>query len=404
MNRFRLKVFFTIFTIMTSFILMITIVGNIERYVNEKNSIERSFNSLTEPIKEVFEKNPNNDFDDRQTHDFRYRVFMDQKVYSIRIENNEAKEIMIHTYETTDETKIKRVANKILKKAKNKKSIKIYMEDYSYFIDGDILVLVDNTVSRSRLLSDLKNSLVMFVIIELLITLVAYFLTKWITEPVEESFQKQKDFIADASHELKTPLSVIMANSEMLENNPKEKKWLQNIQSESERMNKLITNLLDLAKLEDTDNKETYEETNLSKLIEKSILPFESLLFERNIEFNNDLEDNIKYKCNQEEIKQLLAILLDNAIKHSEKKGEVNVTLKKGKLITITVSNKGREIKKEDLDHIFERFYRVDKSRNRDENRYGLGLAIAKKIVENHNGKINCISENSVTTFIVTLK
>ncbi len=404
MNRFRLKVFFTIFTIMTSFILMITIVGNIERYVNEKNSIERSFNSLTEPIKEVFEKNPNNDFDDRQTHDFRYRVFMDQKVYSIRIENNEAKEIMIHTYETTDETKIKRVANKILKKAKNKKSIKIYMEDYSYFIDGDILVLVDNTVSRSRLLSDLKNSLVMFVIIELLITLVAYFLTKWITEPVEESFQKQKDFIADASHELKTPLSVIMANSEMLENNPKEKKWLQNIQSESERMNKLITNLLDLAKLEDTDNKETYEETNLSKLIEKSILPFESLLFERNIEFNYDLEDNIKYKCNQEEIKQLLAILLDNAIKHSEKKGEVNVTLKKGKLITITVSNKGREIKKEDLDHIFERFYRVDKSRNRDENRYGLGLAIAKKIVENHNGKINCISENSVTTFIVTLK
>ena len=404
MNRFRLKVFFTIFTIMTSFILMITIVGNIERYVNEKNSIERSFNSLTEPIKEVFEKNSNNDFDDRQTHDFRYRVFMDQKVYSIRIENNEAKEIMIHTYETTDETKIKRVANKILKKAKNKKSIKIYMEDYSYFIDGDILVLVDNTVSRSRLLSDLKNSLVMFVIIELLITLVAYFLTKWITEPVEESFQKQKDFIADASHELKTPLSVIMANSEMLENNPKEKKWLQNIQSESERMNKLITNLLDLAKLEDTDNKETYEETNLSKLIEKSILPFESLLFERNIEFNYDLEDNIKYKCNQEEIKQLLAILLDNAIKHSEKKGEVNVTLKKEKLITITVSNKGREIKKEDLDHIFERFYRVDKSRNRDENRYGLGLAIAKKIVENHNGKINCISENSVTTFIVTLK
>ena len=404
MNRFRLKVFFTIFTIMTSFILMITIVGNIERYVNEKNSIERSFNSLTEPIKEVFEKNPNNDFDDRQNHDFRYRVFMDQKVYSIRIENNEAKEIMIHTYETTDETKIKRVANKILKKAKNKKSIKIYMEDYSYFIDGDILVLVDNTVSRSRLLSDLKNSLVMFVIIELLITLVAYFLTKWITEPVEESFQKQKDFIADASHELKTPLSVIMANSEMLENNPKEKKWLQNIQSESERMNKLITNLLDLAKLEDTDNKETYEETNLSKLIEKSILPFESLLFERNIEFNYDLEDNIKYKCNQEEIKQLLAILLDNAIKHSEKKGEVNVTLKKEKLITITVSNKGREIKKEDLDHIFERFYRVDKSRNRDENRYGLGLAIAKKIVENHNGKINCISENSVTTFIVTLK
>jgi signal transduction histidine kinase len=195
-----------------------------------------------------------------------------------------------------------------------------------------------------------------------------------------------------------------MANAEMLESNPKEKKWLTNIKEESERMNKLISNLLNLAKLENINNKDSYEELDLSKLIEKAILPFESLLFEKNVEFEYSITKDIKYKCNREEIKQLIAILLDNAIKHSETKGQVEVSLKKDKQIILNVTNKGKEIPKEEIEHIFERFYRADKSRNRDDNRYGLGLAIAKKIVENHNSKINCHSENGYTTFTVIFK
>ena len=196
-----------------------------------------------------------------------------------------------------------------------------------------------------------------------------------------------------------------MANSEALEKEPNEKKWINNIKSESERMNELITNLLDLAKLENGKNKEIYNVEDLSKIAEMSVLTFESLMFENKIKFEYNIQKDLKLKCNSVQIKQLIAILLDNAIKHSEENGEINVFLKKQKNdIVLSVSNKGKEIPKEIRDKIFERFYRADESRNRENNRYGLGLAIAKNIVVNHNGKISVDCEGGYTTFKVVFK
>ncbi len=209
--------------------------------------------------------------------------------------------------------------------------------------------------------------------------------------------------MADASHELKTPIAVIMANAEALEKEPEEKKWLNNIKSEADRMNELVTSLLDLAKLE--EGKEVQQEENLSKIVEMSVLTFESLMYENKIELEYDIQKDINIKCNSSQIKQLVAILIDNAIKHSETNGKISIALKKQKNDTVlTVSNRGKEIPKEIREKIFERFYRADESRNRDTNRYGLGLAIAKNIVENHNGKISVESEKGITTFKVVLK
>lgn len=209
--------------------------------------------------------------------------------------------------------------------------------------------------------------------------------------------------MADASHELKTPIAVIMANAEALEKEPEEKKWLNNIKSEADRMNELVTSLLDLAKLE--EGKEVQQEENLSKIVEMSVLTFESLMYENKIELEYDIQKVINIKCNSSQIKQLVAILIDNAIKHSETNGKISIALKKQKNDTVlTVSNRGKEIPKEIREKIFERFYRADESRNRDTNRYGLGLAIAKNIVENHNGKISVESEKGITTFKVVLK
>ena len=191
----------------------------------------------------------------------------------------------------------------------------------------------------------------------------------------------------------------------MLFRSPKEYKWIENIKSEANRMSKLVTNLLDLAKLEEGNNKELYKETNLSKLVEKAVLPFESLAYEKNIKLNYNVGENILFKCNSDEIKELLSIMLDNAIKHSSKKGDIKVNLKNIKNdIVLEVINKGEPIPKGEEEKIFERFYRIDKSRNRNENRYGLGLAIAKCIVINHNGKILAYSNNEYTTFKIIFK
>lgn len=158
-----------------------------------------------------------------------------------------------------------------------------------------------------------------------------------------------------------------------------------------------------MAKLE--EGKEVQQEENLSKIVEMSVLTFESLMYENKIELEYYIQKDINIKCNSSQIKQLVAILIDNAIKHSETNGKISIALKKQKNDTVlTVSNRGKEIPKEIREKIFERFYRADESRNRDTNRYGLGLAIAKNIVENHNGKIFVESEKGITTFKVVLK
>lgn len=282
----------------------------------------------------------------------------------------------------------------------------LYVDQYSYaFQAPNTLTIVDNTSAKAKLESLLKTSILIFVLIEIIIIILTVEITRWIIKPVIESFNKQKQFVADASHELKTPIAVIMSNAEALEKEPEENKWLNNIKSEADRMNELVTSLLDLARLEEGKDKEVQQEENLSKIVEMSVLTFESLMYENKIKLQYDIQKDIKAKCNSSQMKQLVAILIDNAIKHSEADGEINIVLKKQKNdVLMTVSNKEKEIPKEIQEKIFERFYRAYESRNRDTNRYGLGLAIAKNIVENHNGKISVESEKGITTFKVVLK
>lgn len=391
MGKLKKKIFLVMFAILTIFLVSILCIFNFQDYNHEKVEIENKLSRME---------------NDRQAPGM--PVFMDAVVYTVKYNtSNKVTEVINHTDNNVSEEKIIQIAENILESSNTKKGRRIgnlYLDQYSYaFQAPNTLTIVDNTSAKAKLESLLKTSILIFVLIEIIIIILTVEITRWIIKPVIESFNRQKQFVADASHELKTPIAVIMANAEALEKEPEEKKWLNNIKSEADRMNELVTSLLDLEKLE--EGKEVQQEENLSKIVEMSVLTFESLMYENKIELEYDIQKDINIKCNSSQIKQLVAILIDNAIKHSETNGKISIALKKQKNDTVlTVSNRGKEIPKEIREKIFERFYRADESRNRDTNRYGLGLAIAKNIVENHNGKIFVESEKGITTFKVVLK
>ena len=394
MSRLRHKIFYTVFGILTIALLGFQILFNVQNYNEQKNTIKRAINYANQLKNSSLEKSNRN------------VRFMDTSIVTIKLDDdNNILEIINHTNEEIPEDKVREIANSILKNDDLEKEHIgfLYRDKYSYsYRKGTSLVIIDNFFVQENLKGLFRETCIFFIILEIIFVFVAKLIAHWISSPAEEAFIKQKNFIADASHELKTPLSIITASAEALEKNPMEKKWLNNIKNESERMNNLVIDLLDLAKTE--NGRMELSVGNLSKAVELSVLAFEGIAFERGIKLEYHIDDNINIKMNDNAIKQVMEILLDNAIKHSKKNGIVEVSLTDGNAIELIVSNLGVAIPKGEEKKIFDRFYRADKSRNRNDNRYGLGLAIAKNIVNIHKGTINAYSKNGKTFFQVSLK
>jgi two-component system sensor histidine kinase CiaH len=258
---------------------------------------------------------------------------------------------------------------------------------------------------RELLTTFLFVGLVMLVVI-FIISL--YFANRAI-KPIAEAWEKQKQFVADASHELKTPIAIINANSDALLANQEEtiisqKKWLGYIKAETGRMTKLINDLLYLAKTENTIV-HTYSSFDLSSIATNVILSMEAIAFEKGIKLTYTLEQDIIAKSDPEQIKQVVIILLDNAIKYTNEKGCIDILLKKTKRqIVFSIQNSGKGIKKQDLPKLFDRFYRADPSRTQESGGYGLGLSVAKAIMDRLDGKLYAASvENESATFTFTL-
>ncbi|MCR4901626.1 MAG: HAMP domain-containing histidine kinase [Butyrivibrio sp.] len=245
----------------------------------------------------------------------------------------------------------------------------------------------------------IKNTFRIGGIIIVIVFISSYFIAGWIIKPVEESYKKQKQFISDAGHELKTPIAAIDTNAELLYSDIGENKWLESIRYESGRMNVLIRQMLDLARTENIEHKK--EEMDLSRLITGSVLPYEGVAFEKGFIIDTKIEDDISFKGDKSQMEQLSAILIDNAISHAKGKGNIEVELKKeGGNIIFKVSNPGNPISDKDAKNLFERFYRADQSHT-DTGHYGLGLSIAKAIVTRHKGNISVKSEEGINIFTV---
>ncbi len=270
--------------------------------------------------------------------------------------------------------------------------------------NNSIIILMEDESVVSRIKTILYSSIIAFILSEIAIYIIAKKISSVIVKPVCETFEKQKQFISDASHELKTPLAVIEANTDVLEEKTGNNKWISYIQNEIESMNKLINELLFLAKMENKENTKEYERLDLSNEVEIITSMFESMAYENNIKIKSNIQENITINMEKEDIKHILSTLLDNAIKHTDFEKEIIVELKKEKNdIVLLVENTGNPIPEEENEKIFERFYRIDKSRNRSEKRYGLGLAIAKSTVQKYNGNIKTYRKNNYTVFEVKI-
>ena len=324
-----------------------------------------------------------------------------QGVYNIVVENSK----VIQNLNNNLEKEIEEYAIKV----SNKNSTTGIIGDYIYKVrrtkeERCHITLFEDKNAISHIKTMIGFSIILSIVSLIVVYLIAKKVSKTIVKPVEETFEKQREFISDASHELKTPLAVIEANADVLENEVGKNKWLSYIQTEIESMNKLINELLLLAKIENLDNIREYETFDISKEVNIIVSMFESMAYEKKVKLNSNIEENVMLNGNKEDIEHIVSTLLDNAIKHTEKEKQVIVELQKEKNeIIIQVKNEGEKIKEEEREKIFERFYRIDKSRNRKEKRYGLGLAIAKSTVEKYNGKIEVLYKEGFTIFKVNI-
>ncbi len=276
--------------------------------------------------------------------------------------------------------------------------------------EGRQIVFIDRSLELGMLKNLVVSSLIVGALALLVFWAISIFLARWAVKPVERSWKQQKQFVADASHELKTPLAVILANIDVVLSNPQDtvegqRKWLHYIQAEARRMKELIQALLYLAKSDGGGQPSAMSEVNLSDLVNGSVLAFEPLAFEQGKTLECSVDENVTLAGDKGRLKQLVVILLDNAVKHSNERAAITVSLKDGpEKAKLEVNNTGLPIPTQELEHIFERFYRLDKARARETGGYGLGLSIAQNIVDAHHGKISVRSnEKNGTTFSVSL-
>ncbi|HCA04594.1 MAG TPA: two-component sensor histidine kinase [Ruminococcaceae bacterium] len=271
------------------------------------------------------------------------------------------------------------------------------------------IIFTDNSSVYNAFFNTLIISALLFLGSMIIIFLISLWLSGIAVKPVKKAWEQQKQFVADASHELKTPLTVILANNNIMmthKNNTvaQETQWLESTEEEAQHMKQLIDQMLFLAKSDAGNNNIQFSDVDFGEIVEGTALNFEPVAFEREILINTDIAPGVEIYGNSLQLKQLAHILIDNAVKYSADKNDVTINLKKtGEQVVFSVNNFGNEMSPEELEHIFDRFYRAEKSRTTKG--YGLGLSIAQNIVESMNGKLTVESnKESGTTFTAVFK
>lgn len=228
----------------------------------------------------------------------------------------------------------------------------------------------------------------------LLVYILVLLMSRRVTRPMEESVRKQRQFITDAGHELKTPITIISANLDVLQMQNTENKWLDSIRNQTRRLSVLVKNLLELAKLQESESSELLTEFNLSETIDEVAESYKVYSETTGQVLDASIQSDILIKGVREDFYKLVSILLDNAFKYSNNEKPIRLRLTKQRKITLSVFNTCDNIHPEEVSHLFERFYRSDESRSRETGGSGIGLSMAQAITEKYKGKISAVSED----------
>ncbi len=316
------------------------------------------------------------------------------------------------TYEELEDTEALRdILSKCLAQSEPEGTIRSYRLRYLRQDNGlyEKIAFVDMSMEMTILRSMMGPYLLILLTALLLLLGVSILLSRWATRPAERAWKQQRQFLSDASHELKTPLTVILSNAELLEAAPLEERparWADNIHSEARRMRSLVEEMLTLARADNPVRTAVLTEVSLSDVAADTVLAFEPVAFEAGKPLTEDIDPAVDVLGDREKLRQLTGILVDNAIKYGAEGSPIRLWLRKtDRQALLTVSNSGQPIPPEQLSHLFERFYRMDDSRG-EQSGFGLGLAIARTIASEHKGTLRAESDAESTrfTFVLPLK
>ncbi len=283
-----------------------------------------------------------------------------------------------------------------------------YLSNYRYLkaegSEGKIVIFLDCNQDLNMVYSFLFISCTIGMVSLIGVLILISIFSKRAIRPIIDSMIKQKQFITDAGHEIKTPLAIISANAEVIEMVNGKSEWTDSILNQVNRLNVLVKNLLTLARLEEGKETVSFSTVNLSKLILQTSENFSSIATQKGVIFTMDIEPDIIIEEDENNLIQLASILLDNGLKYVNDSGIVTVTLKQtGKQNILEIYNTCKDMPKGNLNRLFDRFYRDDESRSRESGGYGIGLSVAKSIVDTHNGKIEALEKENGICFRVTL-
>ena len=394
-NKQQKRIFIVLMIIFTITLVSILVAVNI---INVNSSFRQQRRMIRDDIGfygiEAFCGNDNQKIK-RKEYDYSTSVVLKNK--TIMVLSNSLKE-------TTDKD-ILSMTQELQKSRKRFGSI----DDYIYLVrilksGNTVYIFVNNKEALQNSKQFFIVSIFIFLLSVIVFTIISYYLSRWMIKPSEKAIKNQKIFVANISHDLKTPITIIRANADLIENEVKNKKSIKYIKQETEKLNHLVNEMLTLTRIDNTISKENFKSFNFGDSLFDVVLPFESIAYEKGIRFNINIDEVTDYFGDENNIQKLAEILIDNAMSYTAKGGIVDVdAYENSKAVTLSVTNTGEPISDEKKVEIFDRFYRESKSRESTGNHYGLGLSIANTIVKKHNGKISIESKNGKNTFTVIL-